>query len=107
AKLADYAAEKDVGLFLWYNSAGSWNETPYHPRSRLLTHESRVREFHRLQQMGIKGIKVDFFAGDGQAMIEYYQDLFRDAARCNLMVHRHGSTFPRGWHRTFPDLMTM
>lgn len=107
AKLADYAAERGVGLFVWYNSAGSWNHTPYHPRNKLLTHESRVREFRRLQQMGIKGIKVDFFAGDGQAMIEYYQDLFRDAARFRLMVNCHGSTLPRGWHRTYPNLMTM
>lgn len=107
SRLADYADSLGVGLILWYNSAGSWNETPYHPRSRLLTHEARVREFRRLQEMGIKGIKVDFFGGDGQSMMEYYQDLFRDAARFGLMVNTHGSTIPRGWHRTYPNLMTM
>lgn len=107
AELAEYASGKGVGLFLWYNSAGSWNETPYHPRDRLLTHESRVKEFRRLRDMGIKGIKVDFFAGDGQSMMQYYQDLFRDAAQFGLMVNTHGSTIPRGWHRTYPNLMTM
>lgn len=107
AQLADYAKKKGVGLFLWYNSAGSWNTTPYHPRNQLLTHESRIKEFRRLHKMGIKGIKVDFFGGDGQAMIEYYQDLFRDAAQFELMVICHGSTLPRGWQRTYPNLMTM
>src|SRR5699024_12164005 len=78
-----------------------------HPRNRLLTHESRVHEFSRLQKMGIKGIKIDFFGGDGQSMIEYYQDIFRDAASFELMVNCHGSTIPRGWQRTYPNLMTM
>src|SRR5699024_6234843 len=85
AQLADYAAGKGIGLFLWYNSAGSWNETPYHPRNELLTHESRVQEFRRLQEMGIRGIKVDFFGGDGQSMMEYYQDIFIDAVQFGLM----------------------
>lgn len=107
AELADYAAQKGIGLFLWYNSAGDWNRTPYHPRSRLLTHERRVREFRRLRRIGIRGIKVDFFGGDSQSMMNYYQDLFRDAARFGLMVNCHGSTLPRGWHRTYPNLMTM
>jgi hypothetical protein len=73
--LADYAKQKNVGVLLWYNSAGSWNTVKMTPKDKLLTHESRVSEFSRLQQMGIKGIKVDFFAGDGQSMINYYQDI--------------------------------
>lgn len=107
AELADYAESKGVGLLLWYNSSGSWNTTEYTPKSELLTHESRVEEFSRLEEMGIKGIKVDFFAGDGQSMIQYYRDIFNDAADHHLMVNTHGTTLPRGWHRTWPNLMTM
>ncbi|MEL7835080.1 glycoside hydrolase family 97 protein [Fodinibius sp. Rm-B-1B1-1] len=107
AELADYADSKDVELFLWYNSSGSWNSTDYTPKSQLLTHEDRVEEFSKLQEMGIAGIKVDFFAGDGQSMIQYYLDIFKDAADHNLLVNTHGTTLPRGWHRTWPNLMTM
>jgi len=107
AELADYAATKGVGLLLWYNSSGSWNETEYHPKGKLLTHEDRVDEFSRLREIGIKGIKVDFFGGDGQSMIAYYKDIFEDAAAYELLVNCHGSTIPRGWHRTYPNLMTM
>ncbi len=107
AELADYAAVKNVGLFLWYNSSGPWNETVYTPKSKLLTREGRRSEFSRLRDMGIRGIKVDFFAGDGQSMTEYYQDIFEDAAEFDLLVNCHGSTIPRGWHRTYPNLMTM
>lgn len=104
--LAAYGKKKNVGLLLWYNSAGDWNTVKYHPKDKLLTHESRVKEFSRLHEMGIRGIKVDFFAGDGQSMINYYQDILTDAAEYNLLVNFHGATLPRGLQRTFPNLMT-
>ena len=105
-ELAAYAAKKNVGIILWYNSAGGWNTVKYTPKDKLLTHESRVQEFALLQQMGIKGIKADFFAGDGQSMINYYQDILEDAATYHLLVNFHGATLPRGWQRTYPNLMT-
>ena len=106
-ELADYAKSKKVDLILWYNSAGSWNTTPYHPRNALLTKELRNTEFQRLKTMGIKGIKVDFFGGDGQSMIAYYQDILEDAAKYGILVNFHGSTYPRGWARTYPNLVNM
>ncbi len=106
-ELSAYAATKNVGLILWYNSSGDWNTTTYSPKSLLLTHESRVKEFRRLADMGIRGIKVDFFGGDGQSMMAYYQDILEDAAAFKLMVNCHGSTLPRGWQRTYPNLVSM
>ena len=105
--LAEYAKAKNVGLLLWYNSSGDWNTTKYHPKSRLLTHEDRVKEFSRLREIGIKGVKVDFFGGDGQSMMAYYQDIFEDAAAAGLLVNCHGATIPRGWQRTYPNLVTV
>lgn len=104
--LVDYAKQKNVGILLWYNSAGSWNTVKMTPKDKLLTHESRIKEFSRLQQMGVKGIKVDFFAGDGQSMINYYQDILEDAAMYQLLVNFHGATLPRGLQRTYPNFMT-
>lgn len=104
--LSDYAKGKGVGLLLWYNSAGDWNTVKYTPRNKLLTHKSRIKEFALLHAMGIKGIKVDFFGGDGQSMINYYQDILEDAATYHLLVNFHGATLPRGWQRTYPNLMT-
>jgi alpha-glucosidase len=65
-----------------------------------------MKEFSRLQSMGIRGIKVDFFGGDGQSMINYYHDILEDAATHHLLVNFHGATLPRGLHRTYPNLMT-
>ena len=105
-ELAQYAAGKGVGLLAWYNSSGSWNKTEYSPKGKLLTHEARRAEFTRLREMGVKGVKIDFFGGDGQSMIAYYVDILKDAAEAGLLVNFHGATLPRGWSRTYPNLMT-
>ncbi|WP_417761396.1 glycoside hydrolase family 97 catalytic domain-containing protein [Shewanella sp.] len=105
-ELAAYAKSKNVGLLLWYNSSGAWNGTQYTPKSQLLTHDDRQREFARLHSMGIKGIKVDFFPGDGSSVMQYYQDILKDAAEHQLLVNFHGTTLPRGLQRTWPNLLT-
>lgn len=107
AELVAYAAEKGVNVHLWYNSAGSWNTTPYHPRNMLVADEDRMNEFMRIKEMGVAGVKIDFFGGDGQSMIGYYHAILKDAAEVGLMVNFHGTTLPRGWQRTYPHLMTM
>lgn len=105
-ELVDYAQKKNVSLLLWYNSAGDWNTVKYTPKNLMLTHESRMREFARIKAMGIAGVKIDFFAGDGQSVIKYYIDILNDAAANGLMVNFHGATLPRGWARTYPHLLT-
>jgi len=104
--LVDYAASRGVKVLVWYNSAGDWNAAPQTPRDKLLTHESRVREFDRLEAIGVAGLKVDFFGGDGQSVIAYYHDILQDSAPYGFVMNFHGATLPRGWHRTYPHLMT-
>jgi len=103
ARLADYAAGQQVALWLWYNSSGDWNETPQTPKDRLLTAAGRRAEFARLREIGVRGIKVDFFPGDGRSVMQYYTDILRDAAEFELLVNFHGATLPRGLQRTFPN----
>jgi alpha-glucosidase len=105
-ELVDYAATKNIGILLWYNSNGDWNDAPQTPRHLMLTHESRVKEFGRLREMGVKGLKIDFFGGDGKSMIAYYVEILKDAADYGLLINFHGATLPRGWQRTYPNLMT-
>jgi hypothetical protein len=105
-ELASYASSKGIGLLVWYNSSGDWNTVKYTPKGKLLTHEDRMREFTRLKEMGIKGVKIDFFGGDGQSVINYYIKILEDAAAVGLMINFHGATLPRGWARTYPNLVT-
>ncbi len=105
-ELATYANSKNVGLLLWYNSAGNWNTVKMTPKDKMLTHESRVKEFALLKEMGVKGVKIDFFGGDGRSVIQYYIDILKDAAQYEMLVNFHGATLPRGWSRTYPNLVT-
>lgn len=104
--LATYAKSKNVKLLVWYNSSGAWDSTVYEPKSKLLTADDRNREFTKLNEMGTAGIKVDFFGGDGQSMIWYYYAILKDAATHQLPINFHGATLPRGWQRTYPNLLT-
>ncbi|AVR46235.1 alpha-glucosidase [Christiangramia fulva] len=106
-ELVEYGKKRDVKILVWYNSSGSWNGTPYTPKGKLLTKELREKEFNKLNDIGVAGIKVDFFGGDGQSMIAYYHDIMEDAYAHKLLVNFHGATLPRGWERTYPNLMSM
>jgi alpha-glucosidase len=103
-----YAQSKNVKLWFYYNSAGSHNGIEYfRPRDKIHTHALRQVEFQKLVDWGVVGIKVDFFQSDKQELIKLYLDILEDAAAYGLMVNFHGSTVPRGWQRTYPNLMSM
>jgi len=99
-----YAKSKGIKTLLWYNSGTDWLDPT--PADKLLTHEKREKEFSWLRDIGVSGIKVDFFAGDQQDMMQYYIDILEDAAKYHLLVNFHGATIPRGWARTYPNLMS-
>ncbi len=109
-KMADFlkkADSKKVGVILWYNSNGPWNDAPMGPKNKMHERTIRREEFARLKEMGVRGVKVDFFGGDKQATMKLYLDIFRDAADYGILVNCHGATIPRGWQRTYPNLVTM
>ncbi len=106
-RLADHARQRGVRLLLWYNSGGPHNDVTEKPRDRMFEREARRREMQWMQELGIAGIKVDFFQSDKQDTVRLYEDILRDAADYGLMVNFHGCTLPRGWERTYPHLMSM
>jgi alpha-glucosidase len=106
-QLAEYARKKGVGLFLWYNSGGDHNIVTEKPRGCMNATEVRKFEFDLLNKWGVKGVKIDFFQSDKQNLMALYHDILRDAAEKRIMVNFHGCTAPRGWQRTWPNLMSM
>ncbi|MBN1479493.1 glycoside hydrolase family 97 catalytic domain-containing protein, partial [candidate division KSB1 bacterium] len=106
--LIAYADSKGVGLILWYNSGGPHNQVPDACPCDIMDDPVKRRaEMQKLQEWGVKGIKVDFMQSDKQYVIQLYHDILLDAADYHLLVDFHGATIPRGWQRTFPNLMTM
>lgn len=104
----DYATSKGVKTNIWYNSGTGWtNENAPGPLWRMLDPEVREAEMSLIESWGVTGMKIDFFDGDRREIMDYCIDLLEYAARHHLMVDFHGCTLPRGWQRTYPNLMTM
>lgn len=102
----NYAKSKGIKPMIWYNS-GTTDWSTATPIDRMRTRDKRLKEFEWLNKIGVYGIKVDFFAGDQQDMMKLYLDILKDAADHHLMVNFHGATIPRGWSRTYPNLMSV
>jgi alpha-glucosidase len=105
--LISYANTKNVKLWLWYNSGGPSNDQPEQPRDLMHIQAARRQEFARIQALGIKGIKIDYFQSDKQELMKLYIDILKDAADYELMVNFHGNVIPKGWSRTYPNLVAM
>jgi hypothetical protein len=106
-EVIDYAKEKNVDLLFWYNSGGRRDSTATNEEFVMFGDDTREKEMAKLKKWGVKGIKVDFFATDKQIAIKQYINILEDAAKYNLLVNFHGCTLPRGWTRTYPNLLAM
>ncbi len=102
-ELVRYARSKGVGVFLWYNTNGSFNDAFQTPMNKMNTSIARKKEMKWLQEIGVKGIKADFLGGDKQETMRLYEDILSDANEYGLMVNFHGATLPRGWERMYPN----
>lgn len=102
-----YALSKGVRPILWYNSFTSWTGESAPGKPYLLNDaKTRDEEFDKLEKMGVAGIKIDFFDGDKTSIMDYCIDLLEAAAKHHLLVNFHGATIPRGWQRTYPNLVS-
>jgi len=102
-ELVQYAKSKNVGVMLWYNSNGAANDAPMGPRNKMSSSVERKQEMKWLKEIGVKGLKVDFFGGDKQETMRLYEDILSDANDFGLMIIFHGATLPRGWEVMYPN----
>ena len=102
-ELVEYARERNVELFLWYSSSGWWNDISQSPVHIMSNPILRKKEMKWLRDLGVKGIKVDFFGGDKQETLALYEAILSDADDHGLMVIFHGCTLPRGWEKMYPN----
>ena len=102
----NYAKEKGVKPMIWYNSSVGWINGAPGPKFRLNKPEDREKEFAWCEQIGVAGVKIDFFSGENNMNMAYCIDLMECAAKHHLLVNFHGATVPRGWQRTYPNLLS-
>ncbi len=103
ADLVRYARSQGVEVFLWYSSSGWWNDITQSPINVMCDAIARKQYMKWMQEIGVKGIKVDFFGGDKQETMRIYEQILSDADDFGLMVIFHGCTLPRGWERMYPN----
>lgn len=89
--LVQYGNAKDVKLILW---------AVWYPLQRQLT-----EALDQFAEWGVAGLKVDFFDRDDQLVINFYEELAREAAKRKLLLDYHGCSKPTGLHRTYPNLI--
>jgi len=105
-QLVKYAKTKNVGVYLWYNSNGYWNDAPQGPRGKMHRMLERRQEMAWLKKAGVKGLKIDFIGSDKQQTMQMYEDILVDANDYGLEIIYHGCTLPRGWERMFPNFIS-
>ena len=93
-ELVAFSNERKVGILLWVHSRDIQNA------------EARRTLFQRLHELGIAGVKIDFFDHEAKEVIDLYQAILRDTAESHLLVDFHGANKPTGESRTWPNELT-
>lgn len=101
-----YALDNGVKPMIWYNSTVGWIDGAPGPKYRLNKPEDREKEFAWCEKIGVAGVKIDFFAGETQMNMDYCIELLEATAHHHLLCNFHGATVPRGWQRTWPNLLS-
>ncbi|MBC7720711.1 MAG: glycoside hydrolase family 97 catalytic domain-containing protein, partial [Pedobacter sp.] len=99
-ELVDYSAAKGVKIWVWK----AYPNRKGIPGIKDAT--QRKIFFQKCKDLGIVGMKVDFFDSEAQEIIQFYQAALKDAADYHLMLDFHGANKPTGEARTFPNEMS-
>ena len=91
--IIDYAAKKNVGVWLWMGS---------YPLDQKME-----EAFSTYSKLGVRGFKIDFMDRDDQSMVEYYYRVAKTAATHHIMVDFHGAYKPTGLQRTYPNVVNV
>ncbi|GAA4105045.1 glycoside hydrolase family 97 protein [Mucilaginibacter panaciglaebae] len=90
-ELIRYGKEKNVGIVLWL----TW-----------LTVHNNMGLFKTFHDWGIKGVKIDFMDRSDQWMVNYYEDVVKEAAKNEIFVDFHGAFKPSGLEYKYPNLIS-
>ncbi|MFT4202324.1 MAG: glycoside hydrolase family 97 catalytic domain-containing protein [Chitinophagaceae bacterium] len=97
---ADHAKSKGVGIWVWKaypdgNGVKGLKDSAYMDAF-----------FKRCHDIGVKGLKIDFFNSEQQPEIAFYERAAKVAARYHLMIDYHGADKATGLEKTYPNVLT-
>lgn len=91
-EIVAHASRRGVQVHLWT----IWRD---------LNSPEDLRKLALWRSWGVAGIKVDFMESESKDRYRWYDTVLTETARLGLMVNFHGSVIPRGWARTFPQVI--
>lgn len=89
--ILSYAKQKDVGIFLWC----TWQTLQ----------ENMIENLDYFQDLGIAGLKVDFFDRCDQNVVDFINQLATQSAQRHLLLNLHGVYKPTGLQVTHPNVV--
>ncbi|MEV4619142.1 glycoside hydrolase family 97 catalytic domain-containing protein [Asanoa sp. NPDC049573] len=91
-EIVAYASRRGIQVHLWT----IWRD---------LNNPQDLGKLALWRSWGVAGIKVDFMESESKDRYRWYDTVLTETARLGLMVNFHGSVIPRGWARTFPQVI--
>lgn len=92
-EVIQYAKERGVKIFLW----AMWNTID----------NDFIANLDWFQELGIAGLKVDFFDRSDQRMVGFINELAHECAKRKLLLNLHGMYKPTGIDRTYPNVVAL
>ena len=93
-EVVDYGLSKGVLCYGWDDI------------KNLNTPKKRTQIFSKYNEFGVRGIKVDFVNSYTQKSRKLVEEVIQDAIKYELMISFHGAQSPRGFARTYPNVIT-
>ena len=91
-ELVAYASQRNVCIHLW----SAWRD---------LDGPEKINKLALWHSWGVCGVKIDFMESESRERYQWYESILSETARLGLMVNFHGSVIPRGWARTYPQVI--
>lgn len=101
-EVTEYAKTQGVDIWVWRPSSPRFGNK----EDIGLNLPSERRAFmKKCAEIGVKGLKIDFFHTENEYAVNLIEDILKDAAKEKLMVILHGVNKPTGDSRTYPNLL--
>lgn len=101
-ELVDYARKRNVNIWVWRPSSPRWGNKS---DIGLEEEDERKNFMKKCAEIGIKGLKIDFFHTENLFTIHLMEEILKEAAKNQLMVVFHGVNKPAGENFTYPNLL--
>lgn len=101
-ELTDYAKERNVDIWVWRSSSQRYGNKA---DIGLVDQEERIDFMKKCSDIGVKGLKIDFFHTENVFTVNLMENILKDAAKAKLMVIFHGVNKPTGDSYTYPNLL--